>query len=246
MRDVRKLGGVAAIVEAVFFLIVPVLFVLILPRMGLSLAAQGDTTKLLQFSMKSPLLVLFDSALVIAAAAIVTLALVMRDQLRDAAPLAMRGSMIAASIGAALLVAAGVGDSYDLTGMGQLYATNHTMATTAYAGVGTLATGLMWAGWLAYGAWAVIASWTALRSGAFAPAQNYLGLAWGILAMLAVFAVASPTLYLLSLLVPIVGVIWTGWLAMRLLQVTPAVRVPARAARPARRAGDQPPASPAS
>jgi hypothetical protein len=243
MRDVRKLGGVAALVEAVFFLIVPVLFVLVLPRMGLSLAAQGDTTKLLQFSIKNPLLVLFDIAMVIAATAIVALALTMRDQLRDAAPQAMRGSVIAASIGAALLVAAGIGDAYDLLGMGHLYATNPTMATTAYAGVGTLAFGLVWAGMLAYGAWAVIASWVAMRSGAFSPAQNYLGLAWGILAMLTVFAVASPTLYLLSLLVPIVGVIWTGWLAMRLLQVTPAVRVPAR---PARRAADRPPATPAS
>lgn len=246
MRDVRKLGGVAALVEAVFFLIVPVLFLLVLPRLGLTLMDQGDPSKLLTFSIKNPLLILFDVAAVIAAAAIVALALVMQEQLREAAPLAMRGAVIAASIGAGLLVASGIGDSYDLLGMGQLYAANHTMATTAYAAVGTLAIGLFFAGLLAYGVWALVTSWVAQRSGAYSPAQNYLGMAWGVLAILCVFATASPTFYLLALLVPIVGVIWTAWLAARMLQVAPGGRVLARVARPARRTEDQPPAAPAS
>lgn len=243
MRDTNRIGGWAALVEAVFFLIVPVLFVLVLPRLGLSLSDQGDTSKLLLFSIKNPLLVLFDIAMVIAAGAIVILALVLQDQFRDSAPFAMRGAVIAASIGAALFVVSGIGDAYDLLGMGQLYASNHTLATTAYAAVGTLAFGLYYAGVMVYGVWALVTSWVALRSGAFSPAQNYLGIAWGVLAILSVFATGSATLYLLALLVPILGVIWTGWLAMRMLRLTPSVRVPARA-RAAR--AEQPPAAPAS
>lgn len=235
MRDVRKLGGIAALVEAVFFLLVPVLFLLMLPRLGLALSDQGDTTKLLMFSTKNSALMLFDAAAVIAAAAMVALALVVHERLREAAPLVMRGALIAVSIGAALLVASGIGDIYDLTGLTQLYSANHganhTMAETAYAAVGTLAVGLFWAGALAYGVWVTMASWVALRSGAFKPALNYIGLAWGVLAILSVFAFVSPTLYMLSLLAPIVGVIWAGWLAMLLLQVTAPARVATRMAR---------------
>ncbi len=230
MRDVRKLGGIAALVEAVFFLLVPVLFLLILPRLGLTLSDQGDTTKLLVFSTKNAALMLFDAAAVIAAAAMVALALMMHERLRDAAPLVMRGALIAASIGAALLVASGIGDIYVLSGLTQLYAANHAMAATAYAAVSALGIGLFWAGMLAYGVWVTIASWVALRSGAFKPALNYIGLAWGVLAILSVFAYVSPTLYLLSLLAPIVGVIWAGWLAMLLLQVAAPARVATRAA----------------
>jgi hypothetical protein len=243
MRDVRKFGGAAALVQAVFFLLVPVLFLLVLPRLGLALSDQGDPTKLLTFSLKNPALALFDIAAVIAAAAIVALALVLQEPLRAAAPLAMRGALIAASIGAALLVASGIGDIYDLTILGQLYGANPTMAMTAYAAVGALAFGLFFAGWLAYGAWALIASWVALRSGAFSPALNYLGIAWGALSILSVFAIASPTLYLLSLLAPVVGVIWAGWLGTLLLQVAMPARSPARAARGA---SGRPPATPAS
>lgn len=230
MRDVRKLGGIAALVEAVFFLLVPVLFLLILPRLGLTLSDQGDTTKLLVFSTKNAALMLFDAAAVSAAAAMVALALMMHERLRDAAPLVMRGALIAASIGAALLVASGIGDIYVLSGLTQLYAANHAMAATAYAAVSALGIGLFWAGMLAYGVWVTIASWVALRSGAFKPALNYIGLAWGVLAILSVFAYVSPTLYLLSLLAPIVGVIWAGWLAMLLLQVAAPARVATRAA----------------
>jgi len=233
MRDVRKLGGIAALVEAVFFLLVPVLFLLVLPRLGLTLGDQSDTTKLLVFSTKNAALMLVDAAAVIVAAAMVALALMMHDRLREAAPLMMRGALIAASVGAALLVASGIGDIYVLSGLTQLYtanAANHAMAATAYAAVGTLGIGLFWAGMLAYGVWVMIASWVALRSGAFKPALNYIGLAWGVLAILSVFAYVSPTLYLLSLLAPIVGVIWAGWLAMLLLQVAAPVRVATRAA----------------
>jgi hypothetical protein len=231
MRDVRKLGGIAALVEAVFFLFVPVLFLLILPRLGLALSDQADTTKVLVFSTKNAALMLIDVAAVIAAAAMVALALVMHERLREAAPLAMRGALIAASIGAALLVASGIGDIYDLAGLTHLYGANPAMAEAAYAAVGTLASGLFWAGWLAYGVWVLTASWMALRSGAFKPALNYTGLAWGVLAILSVFAYVSPTLYLLALLAPIVGMIWAGWLAMLLLQVTVPARVASRVAR---------------
>jgi hypothetical protein len=245
MRDVRKLGGIAALVEAVFFLVVPVFFVLILPRLGLALSDQADTTKLLMFSTKNAALMLFDAAAVIAAAAMVALALVVQERLREAAPLVMRGALIAVSIGAALLVASGIGDTYDLAGLTQLYganAANHAMAETAYAAVGTLAVGLLWAGGLSYGVWVTMASWVALRSGAFRPALNYIGLAWGVLAILSVFAFVSPTLMMLGLLAPIVGVIWAGWLAMLLLQVSAPARVGARVARGTQGTQGQPPA----
>jgi hypothetical protein len=242
MRDVRRLGGVAALVEAVFFLLVPVAFFLIFPRLGLATADVGDPAKLLAFSVKSPAIILFDVAQVIAAIAIVGLAVVLQDHLRASGPMVMRGAIIAASIGAALLVGSGVADIYDLVGLAQVYGHNPTMATTAYAGVGTMAAGMVWAGVMAFGFWVLSVSWLALQSRAFSPALNYIGIVWGVLAILSVFAVATPMLFMLSLLAPIVGVVWAGWLAMSLLQVKMPVGVGVGAARGRR---SEPPATPA-
>ncbi len=87
---------------------------------------------------------------------------------------------------------------------------------------------------LAYGVSVVMLSWVALQAHVFAPALNYLGLAWGVLAILSVFAFVSPTLYLLALLVPIVGMLWAGWMAWGMLGLGANVRAPmrARASRP--------------
>lgn len=232
MRDTNRTGGVAALVQAVFFLLIPVVFVLVLPRIGLPLANQGDPAKMLAFTAKNPLLLWVDAATIIAAAAIVALALVLRDRLGEAAPFATRYAVIAASIGAALFVGSGIADIYDLSAMAHAYTIGGAMATaatTAYMGVGTLAFGLVWAAMLAYGVSVVMLSWVALQAHAFAPALNYLGLAWGVLAILSVFAFVSPTLYLLALLVPIVGIVWAGWMAWGMLGLGANVRAPARA-----------------
>lgn len=234
MRDANRVGGVASLVQAIFFLIIPVVFLLVLPRLGLTLADQGDPAKLLAFSTKNSLLMWVDAAMVIAAAAFVVLALVMQDRLRDVAPFAMRTAVIAASIGAALLVASGIGDIYDVAALRPAYAAggaSATMATTAYAGVGTVAVGLFWAGWLAYGVWVIMTSWVALQAHRYAPALNYIGIAWGILAVLSVLAFASPTLYMLSLIVPILGIIWAAWLAYDMLRQGAPARTGARVAR---------------
>jgi hypothetical protein len=221
----------------------PAVVALLLAGLGLATADAGDPAKLLAFSVKNPAIILFDVAQVIAAIAIVGLAVVLQEQMRAAAPMLMRGAIIAASIGAALLVGSGVADIYDLAGLGQVYAHNPTMATTAYAGVGTMAAGLVWAGVMAYGFWVLGVSWVALQSRAFSPALNYVGIAWGVLAILSVFAIATPTFFMLSLLAPIVGVIWAGWLAMSLLQVKMPAGVGVGAARGRR---GEPPATPAS
>lgn len=224
MRDTNRVGGVAALVQAVFFLLIPVAFLLVLPRMGLTLSEQSDPKYLLAFSTKNSLLMWLDGAMVIVAGAVVALALVLQDRLRDTAPFAMRAAVIAASIGAALLVASGVADIYDLAALREVFATNPAMATAAYAGVGTLAVGLFWAGLLAYGASVAMTSWAALRAASVAPARNYLGIAWGVLAVLSVFAYLSPTLFLLAMLVPIIGVIWAAWTAWEMLRAGAPVR----------------------
>lgn len=233
MRDTNRTGGVAALVQAVFFLLIPVVFVLVLPRVGLPLADLSDPAKLLAFSTKNALLMWFDAAMVIAAAAIVVLALVLQDRLRDASPFAMRYAVIGASVGAALLVASGVCDIYDLSALSAAYhagGATATMATAAYGGVGTLTVGLSWAGLLAYGVSVLVTSWVALQAHTFAPALNYLGIAWGILAILSVFAYVSPTLFLASLIVPIVGLVWAAWMAWGMLAQGARVRAPTRTA----------------
>ncbi len=145
MRDTNRTGGVAALVQAVFFLLIPVVFVLVLPRSGLPLAEQGDPAKMLSFTAKNSLLLWFDAATAIAAAAVVALALVLRDRLREAASFATRYAVIAASIGAALFVGGAIADIYDLSAMTHAYTAGGAMATAAtaaYMGVGTLALGL--------------------------------------------------------------------------------------------------------
>ncbi|HEX6819860.1 MAG TPA: hypothetical protein VF120_15900 [Ktedonobacterales bacterium] len=232
MRDSNRTGGVSALVQAIFFLLIPVGFLLVLPRTGLALADLSNPEKLLAFSTKNALLMWFDAAMIIAAAAIVVLALVLQDRLRDAAPFAMRYAVIAASIGAALMVASGVVDIYDLSALSAVYKAGgamETMATAAYAGVGTLAVGLFWAGLLAYGVSVLVTSWVALQARVFAPALNYVGLAWGVLAILSVFAYLSPTLFTAALIVPLVGLVWAGWHAWRMLGAGAGVRTQTRA-----------------
>jgi hypothetical protein len=85
-------------------------------------------------------------------------------------------------------------------------------AGPAYLALNVVTHGVQIAGIFAWGWWALLTNWAALRSAQLPSLLCYLGLLWGVLGILT-FAVAP-----LSLVGVLAGLIWSVWLGVALLQ----------------------------
>ena len=95
------------------------------------------------------------------------------------------------------------------------YPQNRDVAETAFLTLSLVSSngvGLVSGGIFAYGWWAVIISWVALRAGIFSKALNYVGLFFGIAGIGAI--VILP----LGFLGPLIGIVWCIWLGAALLR----------------------------
>ena len=212
----RRAAGIGAVLQGLFFLIVLVLIFAVLP--GFGLRGPGDFTdpaKLLPFAATQPLVafwllpgdILFSVFLVVAVVGL-------HEQLSAKSPSLMRLASAAGLVATALILANGtIGAS--IMQLAQGYPQNRPAADTAYLTLSLVSSngvGLVSGGIFAYGWWAALVSWVALRARVFPSALNYLGLLFGLAG---IAAILIPPLGLLG---PILGIVWCLWLGLALLR----------------------------
>jgi hypothetical protein len=217
MMNAQKAGGVGALLQGIFFLLVLGLIVTVLPGFGFQGPSDfADPTKVLPFVASQPVVafMLFPADVLFAVFLILTV-LGVYDRLHTASPALIRLATAAGLVATTLILANGtIGNS--VLQLARDYPQNQATAATTFRTltlVSSNGVGLVSGGIFAYGWWALLVSWAALRTATWPRPLNYLGLVFGAAGIL---AIAIPALGVLG---PVVGIIWCLWFGMVLLRV---------------------------
>jgi hypothetical protein len=216
MNSPQKAAGIGALLQGVFFVIVLVLILGVLPGFGL----QGpndfaDPAKVLPFVASQPFIAfwLFPGDILFAVFLILTV-VGLYDHLQGQSPFLMRLATGSGLVATALILANGtIGAS--VLQLAQNYPQNRDVAETVFLTLSLVSSngvGLVSGGIFAYGWWAVLISLVALRAGIFSKVLNYVGLLFGIVGIGAI--VILP----LGFLGPLIGIVWCIWLGASLLR----------------------------
>jgi hypothetical protein len=216
MNSARYSAGVGAVLQGVFFLLVLAVIFAVLPGLGF----QGpndfaDPAKVLPFIVTQPLIafLLFPGDVLFAVFLILTV-MGLHEHLQIQSPAIVRMATAAGLIATALILANGtIGNS--LYQLARIYAQNRGATETAFLTLNLVSSngvGLVSGGIFAYGWWAVLISWVALRAGVFPKWLNYLGVLFGVA------GIGAIAILPLSFLGPVVGMVWCLWLGVVLLR----------------------------
>ena len=216
MNGSQKAAGIGAILQGVFFAIVLVLIFAVLPGFGFQGPSDfANPAKVLPFVASQPLVAFWLFPGDILFAVFLILAVVgLYDRLQNNSPAIMRLATAAGLIATTLILANGTtGNS--VVQLARSYSQNPVASETAFLTLSLVSSngvGLVSGGIFAYGWWAVLVSWVALRAGFFPKPLNYLGVLFGAAGIGAIFI---PPLGFLG---PVVGIVWCVWLGVVLLR----------------------------
>lgn len=215
MKDLQKLGGAAAWVDAATYLIVMgLLFTFLSPMADGSL----EIGQFVAFAAdKQPLIFVWNfTAYIINGIFLVILMLALHERLKAGSPGLVQAATVFGLIWAALIFAAGLIDLNSLAAVIDLYGKDPAQAATFKLIVDAVVLGINSSDRLAGGLWILLISWAALRSGGLPRALNYLGL------IIAVASLVSTTLPFLkeagTMFFGLGIIVWWVWLGLVMLR----------------------------
>ncbi len=216
MKNFQKIGGLAALYEAVALLIAMVGYLLILDT--LSDVDPVEKVALL-VDNQTFLYILNLMVYVIWGLVLVVLSLALYQRLKAGSPAMALTATVIGLIWATVLIAYGMISNYGMGIVVDLYSTNPAQAGTVWLAIDSVAQGLSGAsGEILGGPWVLLVSWAALRAGEFPKALNYLGLVLGVVGILSTI----PALFLMLALIFGMGkIVWLIWLGIVMLRSNP-------------------------
>ena len=213
MKNLQKMGGIAALFAAAATLIGLVGYILVLG----TLADVDPVQKVASLVDNQAFYYILNLiGYVFAGFAIVVLALALYERLKAGSPAL---AQIAAAIGliwATVLIAYGMISNYGMGIVVNLYSTDPAQAGTVWLAIASVVDGLSAAsGEILGGPWVLLVSWAAFRAGELPKALNYLGVVLGVAGILSTI----PALSLMLALVFGMGkIVWSIWLGIVMLR----------------------------
>jgi hypothetical protein len=213
MNSIHKIGGIGALLQTLYFMWILAFVFAVLPAQGFTTPeALTDPVKGLTSWANSPALYLFSLADLVFAAGLSLTALVLYAQLRSEGARSVQIGTVAGLVAVPLFLAAGMTAIIGIPQILRMYQDNPNGASAAYAAVNALNSALGFAAVFAYGWWLGFINWNALRMGALPKPLALVGL---------VLSVACILFFAIQLLAPItliLGLVWSLWLGVLLLQ----------------------------
>jgi hypothetical protein len=214
MNRIQKIGGIGALLQALYFVWILVFVFVVLPAQGFSTPeALTDPVKGLTSWANSPALYLLSFADLIFAAGLALTASALYVQLRhkDASGSIQLGT-VAGLVAVPLFLATGMTAIIGIPQIMSMDPNDPTVARAAYAAVNALNTALGFAAVFAYGWWLEFVNWNALRTGALPRPLALVGLVLGVACIL-FFAIQ-----LLAPITLVLGLVWSSWVGVVLLR----------------------------
>jgi hypothetical protein len=215
MINFQKIGGFAALYEAVAYLVAILLFIFVLnypsivePAENVALLVDNQAT---MYIMHLLVYVVFGIFLVI-------LNLALYDLLKTSARTIMQTATALGIIWAGVLIASGMVFNAGMARVVDLYSKDPAQAVSVWLAIESVSNGLSSAnGEILGGLWTFLVSWAALRGREFPKALNYLGMVVGVVGLISVV----PILRDITSVFGIGQIVWFVWLGSILLRNKP-------------------------
>lgn len=208
MKNLQKMGSVAALFHAAAYLIGIVMYFAVLSPI-IDATTEQYVAQLADY--QTTLTVWIFVAYWVSGFCLVVVALALYERLKAGEPALMQLSTVLGIIWAGLIIGSGNLMMHGFDQIAQLYGTNPAQAEAAVLTVGIVENGIISANELIGGLWVLLLSWSALRTGHLNKSLNYLGVLIGIsgiLTMIPPIAEATQTFFGLSMIV------WFAWLGI--------------------------------
>jgi hypothetical protein len=212
MKNLQKMGGIAALYEAVAYVIGMMVFLAVLdypsvvdPAQKVALLAGNQT---IMYTLTLLTYVVFGAFLVV-------LALALHHRLKAGTPALSQAATAFGLIWAGLLIASGMVFNAGMGAVVNLAGQDPAQAATVWVAIEAVSLGLGGVVEIVGGIWILLVSWAALRAGELSRILNYLGIAIGAAGILS----AVPALGELGTMVFGLGqIVWFVWVGIVLLR----------------------------
>ena len=213
MKNLQKLGGIAALYAGAAYIVGMVGFLLVVgwpddPVEQVAVLVQN------QVSLHILHLIVY----VVWAVFMVVLALALYERLKAGSPAMIMTATVFGLIWAAVIIASGMIFISGMENVVNLYNTDPDKAATVWLAIDSVFGGLGGSNEVLGGIWILLVSWAALRAGQFPRVLNYLGVAIGVAGIISVV----PALGELFIIIFALGqIVWFIWLGIVLLRSSP-------------------------
>jgi len=214
MKNLQKMGGVAALYEAAAYLVGFALWIGVLKYSSDLEPAQQVASFVNNQSLWYILnLVVY----VIAGFFLVVLALALYERLKVSSPAIMKIATAIGLIWAGVVIASGMIANIGIENVVNLHNTDPAQAAPVWVAIDSVRDGLGGGNEIAGGVWILLVSWAALQAGGLSRALNYLGLVIGVAGILS----AVPALGELASVFGLTQIVWFLWLGALMLRKRP-------------------------
>jgi hypothetical protein len=212
MKNLQKMGGIAALYAGVAYVVGMVGFVLIVgwpddPAMQVAVLVDSQVVQHLLYLIVYQIWAIF----------LVVLVLALYERLKAASPAIMQTAAALGFIWACVVIASGMIFNIGMDTVVELYGTDPAQATTVWYAIGSVCDGIGGGNEILGGIWILLISWVALRTGGLPKALNYLGLVIGVAGVLSAF----PGLGEVGMIFGLVQIVWFIWLGIVMLRSSP-------------------------
>ena len=213
MKNLQKMGGVAALIDAATYMVAIGLFLTLLAPMG---NTELDFGQFMAFFMDNQMIVFIWDLLsyMVNGVFLVILALALYDRLKAGSPAMAQVATVLGLIWAVMVFASGFITIYGYEVIANLYGKDPTQAATLKFVLGTVTLGLDHSDRFLGCLWVLLVSWAALRSGALPKALNYLGL---VISVPGIISTLFPAFNELGIAFGLGIIVWWIWLGLVLL-----------------------------
>jgi len=215
MKNLQKMGGMAALYMGLAYLVNIVLFLFVLDYPNIVSAAQKVAllvdNQILMYATNLSAYVFFGVVLIV-------LTFALHDRLKNNTPFLIRLAAVIGFIWAGGLIASGMISNAAIAPISAMYAIDPAQAAISWEMIETIALGMAGtSGELLGGLWMLLISWTALQAKEFSKGLNVLGVVIGAVGIISVL----PGLNNLASIFGMLQLIWFVWVGIVMLRKKP-------------------------
>ena len=215
MKNLQKMGGIAALYEAAAYIVGMVGFLLVVDVSGVVDPVQKVA---LMVDNQAFLYIMHLIVYVVWAVFLVVLALALYERLKAGSPAMMQTATVFGMIWATVIIASGMIYNSGMENVVDLYGKDPAQAATVWLAIDSVLGGLGGSNEILGGIWILLISWAALRAGVLPRVLNYLGVAIGVAGIISVVpALAELFIYIFAL----GQIVWFAWLGIVMLRSSP-------------------------
>ena len=215
MKDLQKIGGIAALYSGIIYVLGMLGYLLVLDYGGVVDPVQ----KVALLADNQAFMYLLNMiAYVIWGIVMIPLTLALYERLKAGSPAIMQTATAIGLIWATIIIAAGMIFTTGMANVVDLYGKDPAQAATVWLAIDSVFGGLGGSNEVVGALWTLLVSWAALRSGGLPKALNYLGVVVGVAGLISIVpAIATLTIFIFAF----GGIVWFIWLGIVMLRGKP-------------------------